>query len=264
MRQVISLYKKKIERVRGMLTMDKRIKERREQLLKLLRDRSVEGHSRYRNSTPSYRSFHSDVNRVELKRGRWVWQIPLSVLLLLGIFVTTQSNHPYASIGQAWIHESLTREFNFAGVEQWYNERFAGSPSILPKLTFNDSSNSPSVTEVIAPVHGQVLTRFQGKGITIQTTKSSNQVVAMSEGWVTFVGEMEDLGLTVVISHVDGKESWYSWLEETFVEKNDVVKGGYPIGTVSSNNDAEEGLLYFSVKESNQFTDPLGVVQFED
>jgi stage IV sporulation protein FA len=252
-----------------MSAIDKRIKERRDYLQKLLRNRSMNGYSHYQGPPPSYRSFRSDEDRIETKRGKWLWQIPMSVLLLLGMFMIYQSDHPYANIGQAWIHEAMTREFNFAGVEQWYNERFAGSPAILPKLTLDanqkyNNNAPPAVSQVFTPVQGQVLTPFQGKGITIQTNKFGKQVVAMSKGWVTFVGEMNDLGLTVVISHAGGRETWYSWLEETFVEKNDVVQGGYPIGTVSSDSNAEEGLLYFSMKENGQFADPIGVVQFEN
>lgn len=248
--------------------MDKRIKERRENLLRKLRNDSEERFPDIHNAFPAYRSFNDD-DRPKLPSRKWLWQVPISALLLIGTFITYQSDHEYSKIGQAWIEESLTREFNFAGVEQWYNERFAGSPSILPKWNLASGDYAPVTAsteeaEAIAPVRGQVMIPFQGKGITIQMNDMDQQVVAMSEGWVTYVGEMGDQGLSVVISHPGGRETIYSWLETVLVAKNDVVQGGDPIAIVSSNPDDEEGLFYFSLKENNQFTDPLGVVQFED
>jgi stage IV sporulation protein FA len=250
-----------------MITMDKRIKERRESFLRKLRNDSEERFSTIQNTSPIYRSF-TEEDRSELPSGKWVWQIPISVLLLIGIFLTYQSDHEYAKVGQAWVYESLTREFNFAGVEQWYNEKFAGSPSVLPKLKWTSDNSAPATAtlqmKVIAPVRGQVMIQFQGKGIPIQMTETQQQVVAMSEGWVTSVEEMGDLGLTVVIRHPGGRETMYSWLDTVLVRTNDVVQGGDPIATVSSHRDSEEGLLYFSIKDNGEFIDPIGVVQFEN
>lgn len=250
-----------------MVTMEERIKERRRDLLKRLKHRSDvrQPFSRRTEDHPFGVWEHGDEHRGNGYQ-KWLWQTPVSVLLLLTVMLSGTVNHPYAEAGQAWVKEVLTREFNFAGIERWYNERFAGAPSLLPALYRNNSSldTNAQPNRVYSPISGQVLTAFQGKGITIQPNTKGKPIVAMSKGWVTYVGEMEDLGLTVIIRHSEGRETWYSWLKEAYVKPNDVVAGGDPIGSIAQDEKGEEGLFYFSIKENNQFTDPLGVVQFDD
>jgi stage IV sporulation protein FA len=249
-----------------MYAMDKRIKERRERLLHLLRDKSRFEGREEGEGYPPYRSFsHYDDGEPSHPLRNWLWQVPLSVLLVMGSFISFQTDHPYAETVQAWVKESLTREFNFAGAQAWYEERFAGSPSLLPQFKANTVALAPAseTAVVFAPIRGQVLTGFQGEGITIQTNKEENQVVAMSDGWVTFVGEKEKLGLTVILRHAGGRETWYSYLQQVNVSVGDVIRGGQRIGQILMDPGQQEGLFYFSLKENNQFTDPLGVVQFD-
>lgn len=248
-----------------MYAMDKRIKERRERLMQILKN----GSSRDREEGvgyPPYRSFsHDDDDKWTHPLQKWVWQVPLTVLLVMACFMAYQSEHPTAAKAQSWIAESLTREFNFQGVQAWYEANFAGSPSLLPQFKTHQTALAPqpAAAVVFAPIRGQVLTEFQGEGITIQSGKNESFVVAMTDGWVVSVDEKDKLGLTVVLRHPGGKETWYSYLKGATVQEGDVVRGGQNIGTLHMDQSQQEGLLYFSMKENNQFTDPLGVVQFD-
>lgn len=248
------------------------IKQRRAELLKRLKIGQTDGiqttyspHTYSSTYNPPRQSFKDrGLDSLESSaKGKWMWQLVLSLALFLMTFFVFQSNKPLAVKGQAWVKEALNKEYNFSGVQAWYQEYFSGSPAFLPTIAKSPVAVNAPVEALFAPVNGKVIRSFEGQGIAVQT-EPEEQVVAMGKGWVTFVGEKGKLGMTVIVSHSGGRESWYSWLGDVAVKKNDVVEGGQFIGRVAKGGDsANKGLLYFSIKEKNQYVDPLGVVQFE-
>ncbi|MEM5598576.1 M23 family metallopeptidase [Niallia circulans] len=72
---------------------------------------------------------------------------------------------------------------------------------------------------------GKVLEEFQknGQRIAIETGVDTT-VQSFNEGQITFIGEKEGFGKTVVIKHSDQSESWYGNLEEVDVKLYENIK----------------------------------------
>lgn len=160
---------------------------------------------------------------------------------------------------QLIVENVMEEEFHFAAVSKWYEERF-GSP--IAFFSPNPSSDRAENSHYAVPASGQVLESFKdnGQGVTIQTTKKI--VEAMNEGIVIEAGKKEKTGLTVIVQHADGTETWYGNLKEIDVALYDFVEMGAPIGQVNQNEN-EQGTYYFAIKKGDQFIDPNQVISFD-
>lgn len=180
--------------------------------------------------------------------------------LVLITAIIYKNNQPPFQKAQQTVQNIMETEFQFAAVSKWYEERF-GNPIALfsPSETKHDSNQAP---QYAVPAVGRVLESFQdnGQGITVETT--NKEVEAMDEGMVIEVRKMEETGLTVVLQHADGTETWYGNLKEIDVALYDFVEMGKTIGQVKQ-NDGEQGTYYFAIKKGDQFIDPNQVISFE-
>ncbi|OYD08249.1 M23 family metallopeptidase [Paludifilum halophilum] len=195
------------------------------------------------------------------KEGRWVVQAFFAFFLLTGTYLVFQSQVPAGKQVQAFITEVMERDYNFRGVAQWYQENIDGSPAILP--TFREKNEQEkSEQRWIAPVKGELTGSFkkEDRGVTLRTSEQA-PVVSAAEGWVVEAGRKEGLGLTVVVRHTDGRETWYGWLKEIRVKEKDWVKPEQLLGETGGRDG--EPLLFFALKRGDQFVDPTKVITFE-
>ena len=96
----------------------------------------------------------------------------------------------------------------------------------------------------------------------IQTIKGE-PVESIQDGVVTFAGEHEEYGKTVIIQHADNTETWYGRLGDIKVKDYAKVKAGDEIGIVQSSENETTGEFYFAIKKDKKFIDPVQVIQFE-
>jgi stage IV sporulation protein FA len=93
---------------------------------------------------------------------------------------------------------------------------------------------------------------------------SKEQVSAIETGRVLVVSEAENgSGVTVVIEHANGRDSVYGKLGAATVKQNDWVEAGDGIGTLKETTSEEPSLLYFAVRQNNQYVDPVGVIPID-
>ena len=160
---------------------------------------------------------------------------------------------------QGYVSNMMEEEFQFAMVKDWYEGKFGNPVALFPTEPASDAaSDAPSYA---LPASGKVLESFEttGKGIMVETVLSS-EVEAIDAGVVTYAGDKEGIGQTVVIQHTDGSESWYGMLESIDVSVYDFVQTKDKLGSVTNSEDGKTGTFYFAIKKNETFIDPLQVV----
>lgn len=196
------------------------------------------------------------------KEKRFLIQLFCSFLLLTVTYLIFQSDTPAGRQAQDIVAQVMERDFHFAGVAEWYQRQFAGSPSILPVFKPKSVKDARESSSWVAPVKGNVIRPFgrDGRGIVIGAS-GSGPVVASAEGLVVFAGEREGLGKTVIVRHPGGKETWYGWLGKIQVKTDDWVKKGQTIALIGEQSGRP--MLYFALRMNDRFVDPGGVVPLE-
>ncbi len=193
-------------------------------------------------------------------------QIFLSLVLIGAFWLMFQTGVAVPASWKQAVREVMTRDFNFAGVSAWYQERFGQVPTVLPVLTTNKA----------VPVQGTAADRpWQGldtwkvvKPFDPDSTKmvldigANGQIRNGETGWVTFVGEQPEYGLTVVVRLAGDREVWYGNLAAVAVEKDDMLKQGETLGVAASSLEGKR-ILYLGMKENQQFIDPLEVIPLD-
>jgi stage IV sporulation protein FA len=198
-------------------------------------------------------------------------RLMLSICLFLVVAILFKN--PSAELGsaRAYVQKTFETEFQFAMVSNWYEEQFGRPLVLLPTSTpatsgadSKESTNSESVYAL--PAVGKVTETFQnnGKGILLETGNKS-KIDSAQEGFVSFVGEKDNLGKTVIIQHYDGSESWYGMLDsiDDEIKLYSFIENGSSVGTASKSESSDSGVFYFAIKKGDQFIDPLEVVSFE-
>ncbi|HEY0829171.1 MAG TPA: M23 family metallopeptidase, partial [Bacilli bacterium] len=194
---------------------------------------------------------------------RWI----LSFILFGLVWGMFQLHHPLALRGQLRVMEAMTTDIGFETISQWYNETFQGSPSLIPAFHFKKAQkvSSPEAKQVFSPLEkSSMATGFMttNQGITLRAALGT-AVRSMETGWVVYVNHTS-AGHTVVIQHANQIQTVYGWVDEVLVRKNDWVKGGERIGTISPEpKSGQAGLLYFAVKQKNKYINPLELIPFD-
>ncbi|TCS96495.1 M23 family metallopeptidase [Hazenella coriacea] len=213
-------------------------------------------------TTSELAPWNQGIKQKSRRERRLVYQFIGAGFLFVLTFLVFQSNSPTMRPVEQFTVQVMTRDFNFSGMSQWYQQIVGTSPSILP--AFWSKLEAPKATSISwgTPVNGTIVYPFDNKrkGVVIRSTIQS-PVGAAAEGWVIFAGQKEGLGNTVVIQHGNGRETWYGWLQEITVKEKDWVQKEQPIGKVGE----KEGqpLVYIALKKDEQFIDPTGVIFFE-
>jgi stage IV sporulation protein FA len=185
----------------------------------------------------------------------------LAFALIWGMF---QLDHPWALKGQTLVTKAMTEDIQFEALSAWYEKVFNGAPSFIPAFNFKKGGSSEQNTNadvLYQPVSGQIKTPFSAgvQGIEVETSPGS-VVASLRTGRVIFVGNTVDKGLTIIIQHKNKLQSVYGGMNVSYVEKNDWIEGGNPIGVMG---ERQLETLYFAVKQDSQYIDPADVIAFD-
>lgn len=193
-------------------------------------------------------------------------QVFLSLILVGAFWLMFQTG---VSVPASWreaVREVMTREFNFAGVSAWYEEKLGQMPTVLPVLTANKAvpAQGKATDRPWQVVDAwKVVKPFDPTSTKMILDVGANgQIQSGEAGWVTFVGEQPEYGLTVVVRLPGNREAWYGNLAAVAVEKDDMVKQGDILGVAGSSPEAKR-TLYLGMKENQQFIDPLEVIPLD-
>jgi stage IV sporulation protein FA len=244
----------------------RQIRKRREQQwrqMNKIRERNLAGNRLGSGSVPWYQA--SVKQPEETKDRRKPLQSFLNQwIVVMILFLATAAVYSVPSARTApvkhWISRSLTEEFQFATVLDWYQKYAAGSPALLPAFSGNHQEKKEE--QWTAPVAGKIALPFdeKRKGVVLVTPESA-KVVAAGEGRVQFTGYKEGLGNTIIIQHANGTETWYGWLEDMKVKEKDWVQKGKEIGTVKKMEN--QSFFYFAIRKNKAFINPVSVIPFD-
>lgn len=186
-----------------------------------------------------------------------------AILFLAVAIIVDHPSTKFAKVEDT-LRQAMSQEFNFMVVSDWYEDKFGKPLAFLPeqKALVQDTEQLQQYT---LSASGKVLEEFQknGQRIAIETG-SDTTVQSFNEGQITFIGEKDGFGKTVVIKHSDQSESWYGNLEEVDVKLYENIEKGTKVGSASRyEGDETLGLFYFAIKKNDDFIDPLQVIELE-
>ena len=202
------------------------------------------------------------------KKEVFFFKILASALLFLAVAILFRNHMVKLDPARNFITSQMDKDFKFAVVSNWYEQKF-GKPLALLPFTDDKTSDEKSVAEnqnLSVPAMGKILENFQknGQGIMIETGKGA-PVQAINDGLVTFAGVKEGIGKTVIIQHSDKSETWYGNLEDVKVKLYEYVDKRTVVGTVSASTgeNKTKGQYYFAIKKDDNFIDPIQVIRFD-
>jgi stage IV sporulation protein FA len=254
------------------------VRKRRHERLQLLRKKQRDlsptsfGSTKYSTEHQStYSSFLSSDEPEETNDNNTgiyplLLKVVCSLFLVAGAYMLMKSDQPQFVASQDFIKQVMQREYNVTGVMKWYEETVGDQPSFLPTFIKRNELDEPNpIKGYVVPVNGgKVVSNFgqDRQGIMVGTT-TTLPIEVVKEGWVTYVGEKDGLGHTVVIDHGYGEESWYGQLQNLQVQVNQWVDQGEVIGSTSVSEVNGQGIFYFALKKDSSFVDPLDVITFD-
>ncbi|MGN7939663.1 MULTISPECIES: M23 family metallopeptidase [Bacillaceae] len=193
----------------------------------------------------------------------FMFKLLFSAVIVLLVAIIFKNSNPAFDQVKSTISYAMEEEFQFAAVSSWYREQF-GEPLALFETNQEDkTSDKDSETAQLAmPATGKVLETFKenGQGIMVETDMPT--VKALDEGVIIKAEEMPDTGLTMVVQHGDGSESWYGNLDKMNVALYTFVKKGTELGDIKLNEN-QKGTYYFAIKKGDDFIDPNQVIPFD-
>ncbi|WP_456278122.1 peptidoglycan DD-metalloendopeptidase family protein [Bacillus sp. AK128] len=185
--------------------------------------------------------------------------------LLLLVAIMFKDGNARFEPARDFVAKTMESEFQFAAVTEWYEDQFGRPLALLPTNIQKETPTQDAPNYAMPVLSTKILENFEknGQGIMIETGNNS-QAEAIYEGTVEYIGTKPEIGgITVVIQHSDGSESWYGNLEASDVLLYDYIEKGTKIGTVTDSSDGVNGMFYFAIKKGDSFIDPIQVINFE-
>jgi len=197
----------------------------------------------------------------------FIFKILASACLVLIVAILFRNQTSVLDPAKDFVTKSLQEDFQFAAVSDWYEGTFGKQLALLP-TTDNDTSKKSDTEskqmQYALPASGKILEEFgeNGQRITIEIGKGT-EVEAMNEGLVSFIGQKEGFGNTVVIQHADKSYAWYGNLSSVDVTLYEYIEKGTGVGKATDYEDGTNGSFYFGIKEGEDFVDPNQVIEFD-
>ncbi|CAG7631164.1 hypothetical protein PAESOLCIP111_03271 [Paenibacillus solanacearum] len=201
-------------------------------------------------------------------RGRMGARILISGFLFAAVWLMYQWEDPLADKGRKWVTASLTESIDVVKLAGWYERKFGGAPSFLPAINPGKHQDATKVSALtkhyFIPVQGKLIAAFTpGQNGVLIEAKPGAPVSAVDTGLVSFAGNKEDTGFTVVVRHTDGIETVYGHLDQGKVQLNDWIKGGETLGTVAKPQGQASGTLFFAMAKDGKPVNPTDVISFD-
>lgn len=121
--------------------------------------------------------------------------------------------------------------------------------------------------KTVAPVSGSVTSYFGYRTSPITgnrefhlaldiAAEEGTEVGAFADGTVEYIGESDEFGLYLKISHANGVSSFYAHCSRLLVSKGDVVTCGQTVALVGHTGDATGDHLHLTIEKDNIRLDP--------
>lgn len=184
-----------------------------------------------------------------------------SIFFFVVCYFILQTNLPFLQDVKNWLTTGMTEEFPFAKVNEWYASTLGSPLALTPESTPAQHGIANDVSKL--PIDGIVTETFtsNGKGIMI-AAKEATEVTTMKSGVVIFAGNNKHTEQTIVVQHADDSTTTYGFLSTIDVHLYEAVKANEKIGTFQPEDEAN--MVYFSIKQNDEFIDPAKVIPVVD
>lgn len=91
---------------------------------------------------------------------------------------------------------------------------------------------------------------------------TGEEILAFSGGTVDYIGESEESGLYLQISHSDSVSTFYAHCSELCVQTGDQVSTGQVVAKVGSTGQSTGSHLHFALKRDGEHVDPTEYVEY--
>ena len=205
---------------------------------------------------------------------RIVQELTGVLILFIFVLIISSLNNPEADKIYNQCKAMIRKSYDFSAVwkgikgieistltedaEEYIDKLIA---EVLGMETTKERISSNFIVPVSGEVHksyGDVIEGFSKKTIkgVIYVFKVPGDIKSSYDGVIKEVGEDEELGQYVAISHEGGIETKYFYLEEVSVTPGQKVKQGEKIGRIVSSSQEEKGYLFFQIFSTGEEKDP--------
>jgi len=188
-------------------------------------------------------------------------KVLVCILLLIMVLLLKKIDTPFTNLALSRIDYYFFKyTYDFTNL----SDALKGIPKVAESIPVFRQSTSSSP---ILPVSGEITSVFGNRmhpilnvermhnGIDIAQTEGA-PVKAALDGVVVFVGEDQELGNVIKLSHNGGLTTVYAHLKDINVNQNEFVKQGSVIGTVGKSGLAESPHLHFEILKDGVPQDP--------
>lgn len=152
---------------------------------------------------------------------RYFTKIFITIIITLSLLIALKSNKTFESVFYQKVYEE---NIPFSKFNELYKKYFGTS------IPFSGIVSNPEKKVFGETLKYESKTRYE-EGVKLNVGKEYLAPV-LDSGMVVFIGEKENYGNTVIIQQIDGKDVWYSNLENVNVSLYDYVEKGSLLGEV--------------------------------
>lgn len=144
----------------------------------------------------------------------------LVIIISLSILIMCKKDNKFKNIFHKYVYE---QNISFATINKYYTKLFG---SQIPFKNFFESKTQTVFNEKLEYSQSNIYK----DGVALNVTKNY-MVPILKNGVVTFIGEKEGYGQTVIIEGEDGVDIWYSNIENVSVKMYDYVESKNYLGS---------------------------------
>jgi stage IV sporulation protein FA len=192
---------------------------------------------------------------MELSRSKTsVWFYIWSLLIIFGFcWAFLQWNHPLAERARTNLETLFDQKINWFALTDWYHQYIDSAPVVVPTISQKNEGTDQPVNGVsisfVSPCKGDVLLSFStDRQGAIISTDLEQQVSAPADGRIVYSGMLPGLGMTLVLQHANGYQTWFGMLENTSLKKNDRVNSSQLLGKGTELQGGKKSLVYMLTK----------------
>ncbi len=165
----------------------------------------------------------------------FIFKTLITSLIVICLLITFKKNSKFKT---NFYEKFLSTDFNFAYVNNIYKKYF-GSPIPFSKIISTQSVFNEKIT------YEEYEEYLDGVSLTV---KDEYSIPVIKNGLITYIGEKEGYGKTVIVKDSDGIDIWYSNLNNINVKMYEYVNSGDIIGECQKK-------LYLVFKKDGDYLD---------
>jgi stage IV sporulation protein FA len=167
------------------------------------------------------KKLHPDDHKRKKFLGIYMNKIFITIIITLLLLITLKRSEKFEKLFYENVFETY---FNFSKINQTYEKYFGSS------IPFSGIINNETKSVFSETLTYKSKEKYED-GVKL-TVENEYLVPILESGMVVFIGDKDNYGKTVIIQQIDGKDVWYSSLENINVNLYDYVEKGNLLGEV--------------------------------